>query len=70
MDDNYSQMENIIDEENLIRLVHAKPCLYDVEDVHYRNNKLKEEAWIAVADEMGVNVDGTYLSPIHLLKLP
>lgn len=46
------------EEENLINLVANHPVLYDVGDVDYRNNVVKDKVWKIIGKEL--NKDGEY----------
>ena len=50
---------NIIEEENLAKAVQNYPCLYDQSSSKYKNNKIKENAWDKVDEELGFE-SGTY----------
>lgn len=43
---------NFIDDEILIAIVQANPCLYAKNDASYKYNKMKEMKWESIAESL------------------
>ncbi len=53
--------------EKLIETVHAYTVLYNLQNLQYKNNQVKANAWAKVAEELEIQ-DGRP-TPIHTLSI-